>query len=47
MGIEVAAVGFGGAKKSFLNAIASRSDFSSFTDIGNLESTLTGIAKIL
>ncbi len=47
MGIEVVAVGFGGAKKSFLNAIASRSDFSSFTDIGNLESTLTGIAKIL
>lgn len=47
MGIEVIAIGFGGAKKSFLNAIASRTDFSSFTELGNLESTLTGIAKIL
>lgn len=46
-GIDVIAIGFGAAKKSFLDAIASRTDFSSFTELTNLESVLTGIARIL
>lgn len=46
-GIEVIALGFGGANKRFLDEIASRKDFASFTDLSHLESTLTGIAKIM
>lgn len=45
--IEVIALGFGDADKKFLEKIASRTDFASFTDISQLESTLTGIAKIM
>lgn len=47
LGIEVIAIGFGSAKKSFLKAVASRDDFASLTDLSNLQNTLTGIAKIL
>ena len=47
LGIEVIAVGFAGAKKSFLDQVASRSDFSSFTDLSDLSSTLSGIAKVM
>lgn len=46
-GIEVIALGFGNANKGFLDQIASKADFSSFTDISNLETALTGIAKIM
>jgi len=46
-GIEVIALGFAGAKESFLDAIASRKDFASFTDVSELETALTGIAKIM
>ncbi len=45
--IEVIALGFGAANRTFLDAIASQKDFSSFTDISQLEATLTGIAKIM
>ena len=41
------ALGFAGAKESFLDAIASRKDFASFTDVSELETALTGIAKIM
>ena len=47
LGIEVIAIGFGSAKKDFLKAVASRDDFASLTDLNNLQTTLTGIAKIL
>lgn len=46
-GIEVIAIGFGDAKKSFLETVASRKDFASLTDLNHLSTTLTGIAKIL
>lgn len=46
-GIEVIALGFGDANKEFLDRIASRKDFASFTDLSQLESTLTGIARIM
>ena len=45
--IEVIALGFGAANRRFLDAIASQKDFSSFTDVSQLEATLTGIAKIM
>jgi molecular chaperone DnaK (HSP70)/uncharacterized protein YegL len=45
--IEVIALGFGDANKRFLDQIASRKDFSSFTDLSKLETVLTGIAKIM
>lgn len=47
LGIEVIAVGFAGAKKAFLDKVASRSDFSSFTNLNDLSSTLSGIAKVM
>lgn len=46
-GIEVIALGFGSANKRFLDEIASRKDFASFTDVSKLETALTGIAKIM
>lgn len=46
-GIEIIALGFGDANKSFLDKIASRKGFASFTDLSNLESALTGIARII
>ena len=46
-GVEVIAIGFGDAKESFLNKVASRKDFASLTDLEHLQMTLTGIAKIL
>ncbi len=46
-GIEVIALGFGQANKTFLDKIASRKDFASFTDLSKLENVLTGIAKIM
>ena len=46
-GIEVIALGFGEANKRFLDQIASKTNFASFTDLSHLESTLTGIAKIM
>lgn len=45
--IEVIAVGFGSAKKEFLKKIASRDDFASLTELGNLSATLSGIAKVM
>lgn len=46
-GIEVIALGFAGANQQFLNRIASRADFASFTELSSLETVLTGIAKIM
>ena len=45
--IEVIALGFGSANKKFLDEIASRKDFASFTELSQLETALTGIAKIM
>lgn len=46
-GIEVIALGFGGANKAFLDQIASKEDFSSFAQLSELEAALTGIARIM
>ena len=46
-GIEVIAIGFDGADKSFLSKIASRDDFATFTQLDDLAATLTGIAKVM
>jgi len=46
-GIDIAAIGFGGADKAFLDAIASSEATSIFTDLGNLSSTFGTIAREL
>ena len=46
-GIEVIALGFGSANKDFLDQIASRKDFASFTELSKLETALTGIARMM
>ena len=43
--IEVIALGFGGVKKQFLDAIASSKEFSKLTTINNLTEAFTGFAK--
>ncbi|MCL1988203.1 MAG: VWA domain-containing protein [Firmicutes bacterium] len=43
--IEVIALGFGGVKKSFLDAIASSKEFSKLTTLNNLSDAFTGFAK--
>jgi uncharacterized protein YegL len=44
-GIEVVAIGFGGADSNFLNAIASSTEQSIFTNMGNLADTFSTIAR--
>ena len=46
-GIEVIAIGFGGADKQFLNRIASSSEQSFFTDMSKLTETFSTIAQEL
>jgi len=43
--IEVIALGFGSANKSFLDAIASSKEFSKLTTLNNLTEAFTGFAK--
>lgn len=46
-GIEIIAVGFGGADKDFLKAIASSDEGSFFTSLGELAETFSSIAQVL
>jgi len=46
-GIEVIAIGFGGADKSFLKRIASSEDNSIFTTMSSLVETFSSIAQVL
>jgi len=46
-GINIIAVGFGKADQKFLDAIASSSEQSFFTDLGSLTETFSGIAREL
>lgn len=46
-GIKIIAVGFGKANRQFLDAIASSSEQSFFTDLGGLTETFSGIAREL
>lgn len=47
VGINIIAVGFGKADQDFLDAIASSSEQSFFTDLGSLTETFSGIAREL
>lgn len=46
-GIEIIAIGFGGADRDFLHRISSREDLSFFTDLHNLNETFSTIAQEL
>ncbi len=46
-GIEIIAIGFGGADRDFLRRISSRDDLSFFTDLRNLSETFSTIAQEL
>lgn len=46
-GIEIIAIGFGGADKDFLRKISSREDLSFFTDLNRLTETFSTIAQEL
>lgn len=46
-GIESIAIGFGGADREFLRAIASSDEASFFTSLGGLVETFTNIAQVL
>jgi molecular chaperone DnaK len=46
-GVEIIAVGFGGADEAFLNAIASSDEASFFTSLGGLTDTFSTIAQVL
>lgn len=46
-GIDVIAIGFGGADRSFLKAVASRDEASFFTSLGSLVDTFCNIAQVL
>jgi len=47
VGIEIIAIGFGGADKNFLRKISSREDLSFFTDLNRLSETFSTIAQEL
>jgi Mg-chelatase subunit ChlD len=46
-GIDVIAIGFGGADESFLRAVASSEEGSIFTNLGGLSETFGSIAQVL
>jgi electron transfer flavoprotein alpha/beta subunit len=46
-GIEIVAVGFGGADDAFLRAIASSDEVSFFTNLNGLVETFSTIAQVL
>lgn len=46
-GIEIIAIGFGGADSDFLKRISSRDDLSFFTELGSLSDTFSTIAQEL
>jgi hypothetical protein len=46
-GIEVIAIGFGGADEAFLRAIASSQENSLYTDLNNLGETFSSIAQVI
>ena len=46
-GIEIIAIGFGGADKEFLKAIASSDEGSFFTSMGGLVDTFSKIARVI
>ncbi len=46
-GIDVIAIGFGGADKAFLNAIASCEEASFFTSLNGLSTTFSSIAQVI
>ena len=46
-GIDVIAIGFGGADEEFLRKIASTDTASIFTDLENLVDTFSNIAQVL
>ncbi|MCP4700559.1 MAG: Hsp70 family protein, partial [Gammaproteobacteria bacterium] len=46
-GIEIIAIGFGGADKSFLKTVATSDDKAMFTNLGSLASSFSKIAQVL
>ena len=46
-GIEIVAIGFGSADRSFLQAIASSDEASIFTDLGGLVDAFSTVAQVL